>query len=117
MRNRIVASLALGAVCAFMPSASADSFGYQSSGSIVAAGSTFGASSAGFNPGTSTLSKDGGIPFANLFNPGKSGDGSSTTADAFVEIRGNQLNLLSNQLGGYKTAGRGNGPSYYAGGS
>jgi hypothetical protein len=117
MRNLIVASLALGAVCAFIPSALADSFGYQASGSIVAAGSTFGANSAGFNPGISTLSKDGGIPFANPFNPGKFGDGSSAVADAFVEIRGNQLNLLSSQFGGYKTAGRGNGPSYYAGGS
>jgi len=115
MKKFIVATLALGLVCVFSPSAMADSFGYQASGSIVAASPALGANTTGFSSGISALPGDGRFLFDNLVNPGKFGDRTSD-ADVLVEIRGHELNLLSSHLGGYRAAERGNGNFYLADG-
>jgi hypothetical protein len=110
MKKFIVASLALGAIFAFMPSVLADSFGYQASGSIVAANSAFDARPIDFAKGGAESS---------VFGDGDSSVfGAShralATADVLVDIRGNEINLLSGHFGGYKAEGRGNGHVFFA---
>jgi hypothetical protein len=128
MKNAVVASFALWTALVVIPSALADSFGSETSGSNVVANLNINSSHAGIGTGVNangtlternggqfksgfggrtasnansiTLSGDGALSLANPLNSGNSWNGSSDRGDAVAEVSSNDLSVLSGGIGG-----------------